>query len=155
MLFFSTNSEISNVPLKVPMRPKTTMRYVRTITKMIAFVLRAHLKVLKDFELELAPTISGRAGQLLSLLSDGEDACSAVHDLVMVILSQLLGIDAGNKCPGYYFIIFANVLPSGKIRDVEDILETLTEIKWPLRSSTFWEIVQQSRTLEASVDLNK
>jgi hypothetical protein len=117
------------------------------MTKMIAFVLRARLGLLESFELPLSPLISDKADQLLLKLSDGDDACATTHQLIMAILSEIRGLDSGNKCPGYFFIVFTNVLPSGKIRDVEDIRGTLSEIKWPLRASTFWEMVQRSKEL--------
>jgi hypothetical protein len=134
------------------MRSDTIARYVRTMTKMITFVLRAQLRLLTDFELPLSPLVSNKTSELLLKLSDGDNACTAIHQLVMAILSDVRGLDSGTKCPGYYFIVFANVLPSGKIRDVEDIRGTLSEIKWPLRASTFWEMIQRFKELAPGED---
>jgi hypothetical protein len=133
---------------------QTTQRYIRTITRMISFILRCHLNDLEGLHLTLSAPLPEKADQLISRLSEGEDACMGVHELIVAILNQYLPVGAGQDWPGYYFIVFDNVLLSGKIRDVDDIRGTLSELKWPLRAATFYEIVQRTNTLGDGMDPN-
>jgi hypothetical protein len=139
------------------MRGSTTNRYIRTITRLISFTLRAQLGRSDDShpshlpQIHLALPISDVAKHLLTLLSVGtpgvEESQNAIHQLIIAILSQNREIPPRYQCPGYYFIIFDNVRLSGQIKDVQDIETTLSEIKWPLRASAFWEIFQQSASI--------
>jgi hypothetical protein len=97
---------------------------------------------MSPFELPLTQAISTRAEELLTLLSSQDDASNAIHNLVMAVLSDSPSVQAEYKWPGYYFMAFANVQPSGRIKDVHDIRGILSELKWPLRASAFWEIIQ-------------
>lgn len=139
------------------MRDSTTNRYIRTIVRLIAFTLRAQLGSSDNShpshfpQINLASPISDSAQQLLSLLSAGnpgvEECQNTIHQLIISILSQIREIPPRYQCPGHYFIIFDNVRLSGQIKDVQDIETTLSEIKWPLRASAFWEILQRSTSI--------
>lgn len=139
------------------MRGSTTNRYIRTIARLIAFTLRAQLGCSDDShpshlpQINLASPISDCARHLLSLLSTSkpgvEESQNTIHHLIIAILSQTREIPPRYQCPGHYFIIFDNVRLSGQIKDVQDIETTLSEIKWPLRASAFWEILQQSASI--------
>lgn len=69
----------------------------------------------------------------------------AIHKLTMSILNCLYtGKSKENLvCPLARFIIYTSVLPTGKIEDPAGVNATLTELKWPLRASTFWEMVRR------------
>src|SRR5882762_5380584 len=43
--------------------------------------------------------------------------------------------------PSYYFIIFWHLKILGQIGSIEEISKTLSELKWPLQVTTFWEIL--------------
>ena len=70
-------------------------------------------------------------------------SAGAIHQLVIAILLRVHPPGDLYACPVARFIIYMNVLPSGQIRHPGDINGTLTELKWPFRASTFWEVLQK------------
>jgi len=65
----------------------------------------------------------------------------------VAILGTNQALHKNSHCPGHYFIIFQNVKISGQIGSIEDIGKTLSELKWPLRATMFWEILNQLEDL--------
>lgn len=126
------------------MRAKTLRRYSQTITQFIAFVLRAVVASNRGPKINLAPPILDAGRSLIqALVSDELTRAGAIHRLVMAILLRVRPCGDSYTCPVARFIIYMNVLPSGKIRHPGEINGTLTELKWPFRASTFWEVLQQ------------
>jgi hypothetical protein len=137
------------------MREKTTQRYIRTITQLIAFTLRAELERCPNLDLRLTPLVSGKARQLLSALLTKTAIPEAIHELVIAILSSQRALNDQFKCPGSLFIIFRNVKLSGQIKDVEDIRALMSEMRWPLRCAAFWEMILRIKATDdvENVDL--
>jgi hypothetical protein len=152
IVIYFRHSEISNQLFKIPMRQQTTNRYIRTITRLLAFTLRAYRGNPNDPQIRLAPPISDCARQLLNALSTPAEAPNAIHRLIVAILSQLRDIPAEYQCPGSNFIMFDNVRLSGQIKDVEEIKATLSEVKWPFRASTFWETFERIKSIHGDVE---
>jgi hypothetical protein len=130
------------------MRQKTLNRYKQTTGLFLSFTLRAACDVLKDgMELPIAPIIIEYSDDLIKVLkSNNSEAIEhAIHRLIMGILD--LPSKPGEKfiCPLKRFVIYASVMPSGKIEDPKGINATLTELKWPMRATTFGETILQSK----------
>lgn len=137
------------------MRQKTTDRYINTMIKLLSFILRGQRKLLSGFSLILTPEISENANKLISVLSDGGDGPTAVHALVTAILSQVLGgVTSGHDAPGYQFIALTNVQHCGKIKDLDSIRATLSELRWTFRATTFFEITKRVGELPLDSDPN-
>jgi hypothetical protein len=135
------------------MRDKTTNRYIRTLTQLLAFTLRAQLN-LQDLHLPLAPLVAEKAKALIAALSSKLLLWESVHALVIAILSHQRALDSPFICPGSRFIIFRNYKLSGQVCNVEDIHSFLAELRWPLRCSAFWEMVVQSKDIGANDDVD-
>jgi hypothetical protein len=130
------------------LKQKTLNRYVRTAALFLDFTLRAATDVLGDgMNLSIAPSIIDDSDCLKKVLksNNSESIENAIHTLIMTILNR--SSKPGEKfiCPLKRFIIYANVLPSGRIEDPKGINATLTELKWPMRATTFWETLLQSK----------
>jgi hypothetical protein len=115
------------------------------MTQFLAFTLRIAPGTVVGVG-SLAPPIVECSLSLIRKLETKEPASieKAIHQLIMLILDRVHMSD-GYVCPINIFIIFANVLPSGQIRDPGSVNGTLSELKWPSRASTFWEFVEQSK----------
>jgi hypothetical protein len=141
--------EINTQPFKVPMKPKTTMRYISAVSCLLTFVLRVQLGKVKLTghvqNVGISAPVSEASQRLLDCLRiPGTTATAlqdAIHDLLMSLLQEPRKVSFNNSmslCA--LFIIFRNVTESGQIRNPEDIRGTLTELKWPFRASAFREI---------------
>ena len=140
------------------MRAKTLRRYSQTITQFLAFVLRNAIPSNHGPKINLAPSILDASYSLIQALESTRlhlDRASAIHRLVMEILLRVRPPGDLYTCPVARFIIYMNVLPSGKIRHPGEINGTLTELKWPFRASTFWEVLQRVNTGIDSEDLEQ
>lgn len=135
------------------MRAKTLRRYSQTITQFLAFVLRSTVTSNHGSKINLAPPILDASRSLIQALESTnphlEQASLAIHQLVIGILLRVHTPGDLYTCPVARFIIYMNVLPSGKIRHPGEINGTLTELKWPFRASTFWEVL---RRVNAGID---
>ena len=144
-------STISNQPFKVPLRRKTLDRYLQTTTQFLTFTLRASSDLFHDrMNLMIAPSIIEDSNSLISALKSKNDGLieNAIHKLMMSTLNLPYKSKERFICPISRFIIYASVLPSGQIHDPGGVNGILTELKWPFRASTFWEMVQQCKELE-------
>lgn len=125
------------------------------MTQFITFTLRAYRKCLADFQLDLSSNVSEKAAELIAALREREDIKNAVHQLVMAILSDDLVLESHSRSPGYFFIIFQNFTLSGQIGTLENIDATLSELKWPMRASTFWQIlieIKEATAMDQQLD---
>jgi hypothetical protein len=138
--------EINNMPFKEPMRDNTTKRYVMTMVCLLAFFLRIELgKVPYGNPVVILPTAaSNAAAVLLNALKGQKLLPLAIHRLIISILQEPR-LQGGSALPSIVslFIIFRNTMPSGMIKHPEDVSATLSELKWPFRGSSFWDIVQK------------
>jgi hypothetical protein len=128
------------------MRAKTLRRYSQTITQFLAFVLRNAIASNHEPKINLAPPILDASHSLIQALRSTRpplERASAIHRLVMGILLRVRPPGDPYTCPVARFIIYMNVLPSGKICHPGEINGTLTELKWPFRAATFWEVLQR------------
>jgi hypothetical protein len=124
------------------------------MTQFLAFTLRVATGTGVG-SLDFAPPIVDLSLCLITKLETRDSASieEAIHQLVMMILDRV-NVTDGYVCPVSRFIIYANVLPSGQIRDPGRINGTLTELKWPSRASTFWEAVRQIKAGNGNGDPN-
>lgn len=135
------------------MRSQTTARYIRTVTRLIAFTLRAHRGLLAGFEFRLAPELSSCSDDLLQAVRGQGNTEDAIHRLILALLSQVQGLSSAQcSSPTYYFIIFLNVTLSGTIKDPEYIHASTSELKWPLRATAFREMVRKLEGAESDID---
>jgi hypothetical protein len=114
----------------------------------LAFTLRASSNVRGDeMNLMIAPTIITESNSLVEALKSKVEELieNAIHKLTMAILNCPSKANERFICPLSRFILYASLSPSGRFDDPKGINATLTELKWPLRASTFWEIVLQSQ----------
>lgn len=128
------------------MRAKTLRRYIQTITQFVTFVLRNAVASNHGPKIDLAPPILDASHSLIQALESTRphlERASAIHRLVMEILLRVRPPGDLYTCPVARFIIYMNVLPSGKIRHPGEINGTLTELKWPFRAATFWEVLRR------------
>lgn len=77
--------------------------------------------------------------------NNGDLIENTIHALIMAILNRSSKHGEKFICPLKRFIIYASVLPSGKIEDPAGINATLTELKWPIRATAFWENFLQNK----------
>ena len=129
------------------MRKQTTKRYIQTVTQFLAFTLRAVLQ-LQELQLKLPPLTVAEGNALIAQLENETYSGAiekSIHQLIMVILNRIRQPEDQFDCPVAYFIMYMSVLPSGKIHHPGEVNGTLTELKWPFRASTFWEVVEKSK----------
>lgn len=129
------------------MRKKTEDRYIHTASLFVAFTLRAASNILHDeMNLLISSTIIEHSDHLIKVLksNNSESIENAIHTLIMTVLNLPSTPSEKFICPLKRFITYASVLPSGKIEDPKGINGTLTNLKWPIRATTFWETVVQS-----------
>lgn len=135
------------------MREKTTSHYVATMVCLLAFFLRIELGRVPygDPEITLSTGISNAAAVLLNALQGNESLPLAIHRQIMSILQEPR-TQGGSALPSIVtlFIVFRNTMPSGMIKHPEDISGTLSELKWPLRGSCFWDMVQKLKGVSDS-----
>ena len=126
-------------------------RYVRTASQFLTFTLRASSDLLHDrMNLTFAPSTVEDSDSLLTALKSGNSdlIVNAIHKLMTSILNLSYKSKERFTCPISRFIMYTSVLPSGQIEDPGAVNGTLTELKWPFRASTFWEIVIQQKKEE-------
>lgn len=150
--FYFARDVVNGKPFKVPMRGKTTSRYIQSLTCLLAFILRVKSGQVKGYieELTLAQPLSRASDILLQSLKCPGDQISlsdAIHSMVMSILHEprVLPFRTSSSLSAL-FIVFSNVLASGMIKHPEEIRGTLSELKWTLRASAFVEIVRLLRS---------
>jgi hypothetical protein len=128
------------------MREKTTSNYVMTMVSLLAFFLRIELGKFPygDPAVTLSTGASNAATVLLNALKGNESLPLAIHRQISSILQEpRTQGSSGRPAVVALFIIFRNTMPSGMIKHPEDINGTLSELKWPLRASSFSEMVQK------------
>ena len=121
---------------------------MHTAALFLAFTLRAACDILDDkMNLAIPPGIIERSDELIKVLksNNGESIENAIHALILAVANLTLNPTENFVCPLSRFIIYVSVLPSGKIEDPKGINATLTELKWPIRATMFWEIFQRSK----------
>ena len=99
--------------------------------------------------LNIAPAIIKHSKSLMNALESNDNKLidDTLHKLIMSILNIQYTPKGNFTCPLYMFIVYSSVSPSGQILDPGGVNGILSELKWPLHASTFWEIViQQSDT---------
>jgi len=144
-LLINSFSPLVNEPFKLPMRDTTTQRYFRTVTQLIAFLLRAIRN--PEIKINLTLQVLDLGKEIDELLRDSGSSQNvlndAIHELIMAVLNRPFGPKSSADCPLSRFITFINVLPSGQIQEPDRINGCLTDLKWPCRASTFREIILQ------------
>jgi len=147
----SSQRDINNNPLQVPMRNSTVVEYTRTIIRLVAFTLRAYAGDLVDFEHELSPTPLTSALSLLKCMESSQhslDQCQeGLHHLLWSLLTERVG-EGNNRSPVDLFMVFANVKSSGQIQELDNISHFLATLQWPLRTTGFLEVVQRLKSGE-------
>ena len=111
--------------------------------------------------LNIAPSIIEHSSTLLNALEsdDGQLPLAAtriddaLHKLTMLMLNFQHKQKGNFICPIYRFIIYSSISSSGQILNPAGVNGILTELKWPFRASTFWEIVCQLEQLESDAEL--
>lgn len=96
-------------------------------------------------DLNIAISIIELSNSLVNALKsdDSQLIDDALHKLTMSILNFQHQPKGNFICPVYRFIIYSSISPSGQILDPGGVNGILTDLKWPFRASTFWEIVCQ------------
>jgi hypothetical protein len=141
------------------MRDTTTHHYVMTVVCLLAFFLRIELQRVPfgNPVITLSTSISNSTVVLLNALRGNAANESlplqvAIHRQIMSILQEPRAQGTGSSLPSIatLFIIFRNTMPSGMIKHPEYISGTLSELKWTLRATSFWDIVLKLKEITDS-----
>ncbi|KAG2046066.1 hypothetical protein BDR06DRAFT_977753 [Suillus hirtellus] len=138
--------DLNNRPFKAPLQKQTVQRYVRTFTKLIAFVSQAWDSQLDcasnstPQKVALASKIQSCSKRLLTDIDQCQAAHSASHDLIMALLTTQYLPSTLLECPGKLFFIFSCVKLSSQTLDPIHINLFLSKLRWCLRAGGFYQI---------------